>query len=150
MKLKLKKIGIVSLMIILGLIWIIGGWFGITRPDPSGHLETALTQAMKQGGTIQFYKPFLTEVVIPNKAVFAGLVAWGEFLVGISLLSGTLVKISTLVAVFLLLNYGLMNGAILQHFVLASLQLLIFFVKPSLIYGFDKTLKLKWPDSKLF
>jgi len=35
-----------------------------------------------------FYRPFLESVVLPNKAVFAFLVSWGEFAVGIAVLLG--------------------------------------------------------------
>ncbi len=137
-------------MIFLGVMWAVSGWFSLMRHDPSGQLEAALKQAIEQGGTVAFYKPFLNGVVLPNKSIFAALVGWGELLIGISFLSGTLVKMSSWVGVFMLLNYGLMNGALLQHFILIVLMVLVFLVRSSRIYGLDKLLHRKWPDSKLF
>ncbi|MCE7995126.1 MAG: hypothetical protein HEP71_24315 [Roseivirga sp.] len=150
MKQKLKKIAGLSLMIVLGIMWAVSGWFGVTRDDPSVQLEAALQQAIEQSRTIGFYKPFLTGVVLPNKAIFASLVGWGELLIGISFLSGTLVRLSTWAGVFMLLNYGLMNGALLQHLILVALMLSVFLSSPSRIYGFDRMMHRKWPSQSFF
>ncbi len=150
MKSKLRRIGGISLMVLLGVMWAVGGWFGVTREEPSGHLEQILLQALANEQTIPFYRPFLSEVVIPNKALFAQLVGWGELLIGVSFLSGTLSRLSSLAGIFLLVNYGLMNGALIQHFILIVLMILVYLGKPGRAYGFDRLLHRKWPESRLF
>lgn len=150
MKSKLRKMGGVSLMILLGVMWAVSGWFGVSRQDPSGYLEQALLQALEQEKTISFYQSFLSDVVIPNKVLFAHLAGWGELLIGISFLSGTLTRVSSLAGIFLLINYGLMNSALLQHFILMVLMVMVFWTKPSRVYGFDKLMHQKRPESSLF
>lgn len=150
MKKKLKKIGGLILMFVLGVMWILSGWYGIIRPDRPGHLESILVEVISSGKTIPFYKPFLEAVVIPNKTLFAGLVAWGEFLVGLSFLSGTMVRFSSIAAMFMLLNYGLMNGAFFQHLIIIVLQMTVFLAMPGRYFGGDRLLAKRWPDSNWF
>lgn len=56
------------------------------------------------------YHDFITNIVMPNVTVFAQLVAWGETLVGVSLLLGLLTRLGGLVGVVLALNYWAAKG----------------------------------------
>src|SRR5262245_5052327 len=49
---------------------------------------------------IGFHREFITDVVIPNAVMFSYIVAFGEALIGISLLTGCLVRISAAFAWF--------------------------------------------------
>ena len=148
MKKQLKIISILMVRFSMGVMWTLSGLTWIRR-DATAHLETALTVALERGQTYGFYEPFLLEIVLPSKVLYAGLVTWGEFLTGISYLSGTLTRLSSMVALFLLINYSLMNGSLLSPFNLLFLGLntLIFITRPGRTYGIDKLLRKKWPES---
>ena len=52
-----------------------------------------------------WYKSFLVDVVIPNRELFGTLVMYGEILVGLCLVLGLLTRFSSIVGLFMLLNY---------------------------------------------
>jgi thiosulfate dehydrogenase [quinone] large subunit len=52
-----------------------------------------------------WYKSFLADVVVPNKELFGYLVTWGEILVGACLVLGLLTRFSSVIGLFMLLNY---------------------------------------------
>src|SRR5207237_6970169 len=70
------------------------------QPARAGMIQSAET----------FYKPFLENVVVPNAAVFAPLVALGEFTVGVTLVLGLFTRLGAIVAMWLTLNYMLAKG----------------------------------------
>jgi len=57
-----------------------------------------------------FYQPFLQTVVLPHVDLFARLVFFGEWLVGICLVLGLLTPAAALVGLWLNVNYMLMKG----------------------------------------
>jgi uncharacterized membrane protein YphA (DoxX/SURF4 family) len=57
-----------------------------------------------------FYRPFLESVVIPNAATFALLVAWGEFLTGLTIFFGLFTRFGAIVGIFLVLNFSFAVG----------------------------------------
>ena len=134
----------------LGLMWTITGWSWLSRSDATTYLQKALQQAMDSGNTFNFYQPFLEQIVMPNAALFVGLVAWGEFLTGLSLMSGTLVRFSSWVGVFLLLNYSLMNGTLFSpiSLIMIGLQVSLFFIRPGSVLGVDGWLEKRRNKSK--
>ena len=52
-----------------------------------------------------WYHSFLTNVVVPNRELFGYLVMSGEILVGLCLVLGLLTRFSSIVGLFMLLNY---------------------------------------------
>ncbi|HEY3303695.1 MAG TPA: DoxX family protein [Candidatus Binatia bacterium] len=52
-----------------------------------------------------WYKSFLMDVVVPNKELFSHLVMWGEILVGACLILGLLTRWTSVVGLFMLVNY---------------------------------------------
>jgi uncharacterized membrane protein YphA (DoxX/SURF4 family) len=52
-----------------------------------------------------WYKSFLINVVAPNRELFGYLVMSGEILIGLCLILGLLTRLSSIMGVFLLLNY---------------------------------------------
>jgi thiosulfate dehydrogenase [quinone] large subunit len=52
-----------------------------------------------------WYKSFLMDVVIPNKELFGHLVVWGEILVGGCLILRLLTRWSSIVGLFMMVNY---------------------------------------------
>ncbi|MEE8199751.1 MAG: DoxX family membrane protein, partial [Candidatus Acidoferrales bacterium] len=83
---------LVVLRVYIGVLFLRAGWpkvkAGSGWPDRMvSFLERVLPNSY------EFYKGFLENVVIPNKALFAYLVAWGELLVGVALLLGLLTRL---------------------------------------------------------
>lgn len=80
-----------------------------------------------------WYKAFLTDVVIPNRELFGYLVTSGEILVGLCLVLGLLTRFSSIVGLFMLLNYyfgpGMARGgsslAQQQTFIVALVVILL-------------------------
>ena len=52
-----------------------------------------------------WYKSFLIDVVVPHRELFGYLVMLGEILIGLCLVLGLLTRLSSIVGVFMLLNY---------------------------------------------
>ncbi|MEM8892624.1 MAG: hypothetical protein AAGD28_31875 [Bacteroidota bacterium] len=151
MKKKLLLLIACLLRIALGIMWTLSGYSWFTG-EPEQKLTSALKLALEGQQIFPFYAPFLREVVIPYAGVFSILVALGEFCTGISLLSGTLTKVGVYVAIFLLLNYSLMNGSLFSFFNILFILLHAFIIwgKGARIFSLDNRLKEKWPSAKIF
>jgi uncharacterized membrane protein YphA (DoxX/SURF4 family) len=105
---------------------------------------------------IGFHRAFITDVVIPNKVLFAYLVSWGEFLIGLSLIAGCLVRVSAAFAWFHNLNIylaiGIPNGgaqlAINRLYLVVHLILIATAAGRSL--GLDGWLHKRFPKQRWF
>jgi thiosulfate dehydrogenase (quinone) large subunit len=97
-----------------------GGWlFGDGAP-----IQGLVTKAIADSGTPAWYSSFLSSFVLPNAALFATLVALGEFAVGLGLLVGLLTGIAAFFGVFMNANYVL-SGVLSSNPVLIVLGALI-------------------------
>src|SRR5213083_2141562 len=63
------------------------------------------------GSAYDFYRPFLSRVVIPHAGLFAHLVLYGEILVGSALLLGCATRLAAIGGIFLCLNFLFASGA---------------------------------------
>ena len=61
--------------------------------------------------SFSFYRPFIESVVLPNRGVFAVLVAWGELAIGIALILGLATRYAAFVGVFMVVNFWFAKGA---------------------------------------
>jgi uncharacterized membrane protein YphA (DoxX/SURF4 family) len=94
-----------------GLFWLSHGWQKLTNPGwaaPGGMMAAFVSKMVAD--THGAYHDFVTGTVLPNVAIFAHLVAWGETLTGISLLLGLLTPVGAIGGVFLALNYASAKG----------------------------------------
>ena len=57
-----------------------------------------------------WYKSFLADVVAPHSVLFGNLVMWGEIMVGGCLILGLLTRWSSVVGLFMMVNYVLGPG----------------------------------------
>ena len=57
-----------------------------------------------------FYRPFIETVVLPNKTLFAALVAWGELAVGLALVVGLATRYASAFGAILVLNFWFAKG----------------------------------------
>lgn len=105
------------LRIWLGYQWISAGIEKISNPAwvgskagvaITGFLKGALAKATGDHPLVQgWYASFIQSVALPNAKVFSYLVAYGEVLVGISLILGALTIVGLLAGAFMNLNYML-------------------------------------------
>lgn len=58
----------------------------------------------------EFYRAFVESVVIPNKALFAGLVSFGEFAIGLALILGLATRYAAVAGALLVTNFWLAKG----------------------------------------
>jgi thiosulfate dehydrogenase (quinone) large subunit len=106
------RLALIALRMYAGAFWLDKGvrqklfdpnWSGV-----NGDCASVIAQ-MTHGPS--FYRAFLDGVVLPNINTFSVMVAWGEALVGASLLLGLFSRAGAMGGLFLALNYWLGNGA---------------------------------------
>lgn len=82
---------------VVGYAWLTVGWNKITGATPfdaSGFLGAAVTNPVLDkatgGALYPTYTAFLENLVLPNAKIINFIIPWGEFLVGLGLILGTL------------------------------------------------------------
>ena len=99
---------ITLLRIYTGVFFLKFGWGKITNPNfvdglagfVSGNLDNAFG----------FMRPFLESVVLSNKGVFAGMVGWGEFLIGIALILGLATRWASIAGALMVAAFWFTKG----------------------------------------
>ena len=99
---------IVLLRVYTGVFFLKYGWGKITNPNfvdglagfVSGNLDKAFG----------FMRPFLESVVIPNKGLFAVMVSWGEFLIGIALIVGLATRWASIAGALMIAAFWFTKG----------------------------------------
>ena len=94
-----------------------------------------------------WYKSFLVDTVVPNRELVGTLVMYGEILVGLCLVLGLLTRFSSIVGLFMLLNYYFGPGMARGGATLAQQQTFIVALVVIFLSNAGKTLGL---DSLLF
>jgi thiosulfate dehydrogenase (quinone) large subunit len=102
-----------------------------------------------------FYQEFVRDVVLPHAQIFAGLVSWGEVLVGMALVLGLCTRFAAAAALLLMVNYMFAKGNWFWYpssndaaFSAISIALLIGAAGRTL--GLDLLLAERWPRSPLW
>ena len=96
------------------------------------------------------YKEFLEQTVLTHGPLFGQLTAWGELLVGISLVFGLLAGLGALGGLLLSLGYGFaaqhLSGASFGlHYLLVSSMALLFIARSGRALGLDAWIGRRWP-----
>jgi uncharacterized membrane protein YphA (DoxX/SURF4 family) len=135
---------------ILAVLRILAGggflYSGLTKFADPGFLFGGLMHHIQDAGrAFPLYEEFLLRFVEFRQEQFAYLVAAGETLVGISLLLGAWVSMSTLAGAFLVLNFALATTwdnlpMMLAHLLLAVLLVLLGRCGAGLTWGLDRVL----------
>lgn len=119
------------LRLYVGWKFISAGWGKLSGDKPfdaSGFIKGAIAKTGGERPVVQqWYGDFLQGFALTNIEVFNFLVPWGEFLVGIGLITGTLTTFAALMGIFMNFNF-LFSGAIshnpnlilIQFFLLAA------------------------------
>jgi len=81
----------------------------LVEPTARPMLVTILDQFV-HANPYPLYKRFLLYVVIPWVGIFRYVIVFGEMLIGLSLLTGTLTRIGALFGIFANMNYLAMKG----------------------------------------
>lgn len=141
------------LRLFVGLTWLFTGWNKITNDGGWASAMVESIDAMKEQA-YPFYRSFIDAVVLPNSEVFASLVTWGEFAVGVSLFFGIAARFGAGVGAFLSLNYALLQG---RHLYLPGLDGTLFWAQLVLLMGaagralgVDRYLHRRWPGILLW
>lgn len=99
---------IAVLRVYTGLFFAWHGLRKLGRDNFADGLAGFLTSNLES--SFGFYRPFVENVVLPNKGLFALLVAWGELAAGIALLVGLATRYAAFGAAFLVLNFWFAKG----------------------------------------
>ncbi|MHB8891722.1 MAG: DoxX family protein [Candidatus Limnocylindrales bacterium] len=118
----------------LGYEWISAGWGKVTDPTwtgatsgsaLTGFVNGAIGKATGAHPAVQgWYADLLKGWVVPNSALFAHVVAYGELLVGLALIMGALTGIAAFFGIVMNANY-LLAGAVSTNPILALLAIFI-------------------------
>ena len=99
---------IVLLRIYTGVFFVYHG-FGKIRRDNFADSVVGFLNGQAEG-TFSFYRPFVESVVLPNKELFAFLVGWGEFAIGISMILGLATRYGAVAGAVMLANFWFAKG----------------------------------------
>ena len=91
--------------IVAGAIFACSGFAKITGPFVRSGFAKSAAEMAKEG--FPFWRPFLQRVVVPHPGPFAWAVALGELALGLSLLSGFLVRWASAAGIVLMVSIGL-------------------------------------------
>jgi len=99
-----------------------------------------------------WYRTFLEDTVLTHASLFGHLTAWGEVLVGLSLVFGLLAGLGALGGLLLSISYGLaaqhLSGASFGlHYLLISSMVLFFIARSGRTLGLDAWIARRWPES---
>lgn len=103
---------LLAVRLYLGWDWMHHGWVKITGGtfDATGFIKNAVNKPVADSKTKEVLYPtftsFLDNFALPNANLFKILIPWGEFLVGLGLLLGTLTAAAAFFAV--LMNFMFM------------------------------------------
>ena len=114
--------GLALLRIGLGLLFLVSAWEKTTKGWlVSGEpLAKTLTASLPKAEA--FYRPFLEGTVLPHAGLLAQLVTVGEWVAGLSLTFGILTRLGALSAMWLLLNFMAMKGALTGQYLTSTMN----------------------------
>lgn len=134
---------------------LFGGFFPFIQPEERWiMLMPKLVAKQAAENPILWYKTFLETTVLPNGALFAQMTAWGETLVGLSLVLGLFAGVGSLGALFLSLSYGLASAHTSPasegfHYLLVVVAIVLFLARSGRAWGFDGWIAWRWPGSPI-
>lgn len=105
----IRRWPIVLLRVYTGVFFAWHGFGKLRRGGFADGMEGFLnSQAENSFG---FYRPFIENVVLPNKSMFAATVAWGELAVGLAMIVGLATRYAAAFGAILVLNFWFAKGA---------------------------------------
>ena len=99
---------IVLLRVYTGVFFLKYGWSKISRDDFADGLAGFVSGNLEN--SFGFFRPFLESVVLPNKGVFAFLVGYGEFAIGIALIIGLATRWASVAGAIMVASFWFTKG----------------------------------------
>lgn len=122
------------LRIYVGIVWLTYGTSKFYAGWVGGRHDFASAVASAASTAPPAIQSLLASLVIPHQALFGDLIAYGETLVGISLLFGIAVRAGALGGMFLSLTYFIVTGRFASHYGFESIELLLFAMCAALFF----------------
>ena len=104
----LKLWPVVLLRVFTGIYFTWHGATKIMRGNFADGMQGFLNNSLETSP--QLYRLFIEGVVLPNSGVFAPLVAWGEFAIGVSMVLGLATRYAAFCGALMMLNFWLAKG----------------------------------------
>jgi uncharacterized membrane protein YphA (DoxX/SURF4 family) len=145
--------------ILVGLQFLMVGWPKLTGGRFLSRNGQVLADDLLRGAPqdyLSWHRTFITGFVVPHAHFFSYLVACGEVAIAISLITGCLVRVSSLFGAFHNANIyfavGLAAGNAVMNYdrLLVLLHMVFVFASAGLVFGLDGPLKKRFPGSWLF
>ena len=141
--------------IYIGVILFLSDLGKLTRDNPFADEMLGFLRGVATRRASAPYLHFVQQAVIPHASLFSYLVMTGEAFAAISLLTATLTRLGAAVAGFIFLNYMLAKGRIFwspdsEDGALIIITLLLFFGRAGRVFGVDRYLAKRWPNSILW
>lgn len=99
---------IVLLRVYTGVFFLKYGYGKLSRDDFADGLAGFVNGNLEN--SFGFFRPFLESVVLPNKGVFAFLVAFGEFAIGIALIVGLATRYAAAAGAVMVASFWFAKG----------------------------------------
>lgn len=96
------------LRVYTGIFFAWNGFGKISRGNFADGMEGFLNFQLEN--SFAFYRPFIESVVLSNKPMFAGVVAWGELAVGLAMIVGLATRYAAVAGAILVLNFWFAKG----------------------------------------
>jgi thiosulfate dehydrogenase [quinone] large subunit len=145
--------------ILVGVQFFMVGWPKLTGGRFLSRNGEGLAEELLRGAPrdyLAWHRAFITGFVIPHAHFFSYVVAIGEVLIAISLITGCLVRISSLFGAFhnanIYFSVAIAAGSATMNYNRLLVLLHIVFVAASAgrVFGIDGLLKKRFPRSPLF
>ena len=142
--------------ILIGVLFLLVAWPKVSGRFLSGQvLPRQLLNGIEKD-PLAWHRAFIAGVVVPHGHFFSYLSAFGEISIGLSLLVGCLVRISSLFGAFYNFNilfsvaYAAGGGTVNYNRVLILLHLIFVSASAGRSLGIDGFLKRRFPHTWLF
>jgi thiosulfate dehydrogenase [quinone] large subunit len=99
---------ITLLRVYTGVFFLKFGFGKITNPNFADGLAGFVSGNLDKA--FGFMRPFLESVVLPNKGLFAVMVGWGEFLIGLALIVGLATRWASIAGALMMVAFWFTKG----------------------------------------
>ncbi len=99
---------IVLLRVYTGVFFAYFGFGKISRGNFAEGMAGFVNMQLEN--SVGFFRPFLESVVLPNKALFAFLVSWGELAIGIAMILGLATRYFAVAGAIMVASFWLAKG----------------------------------------
>jgi uncharacterized membrane protein YphA (DoxX/SURF4 family) len=146
---------LIILRVYVGVILFISDLGKLTRDNPFADEMLRFLRGVTTRRASAPYLQFVQQIVIPHASLFSYLIMTGEAFAAISVLTGTLTRLGSAVAMFLFLNYMLAEGRTFwspdsEDAALFFIGLVIFLGRAGKSWGVDSYLAKRWSNSPLW